>query len=295
MRYEPCDAGVSLTCLFPLEQRLGIVAGKVTAALTSRVGRWTAQSTQATVLHLLKDEQDVAWSATTLRNVAADLSTALAPLTHQDQVDSVLALLQQAHDSKGAHRPVLSVGRDGIFVPIRKDTKYREAATATLAVLDRAGRRLGTVYLGHMPEAGQVTLSQQLTALLSAVLQGWQGPLPRLQYSDTVVLVVFSPGGGQIASGCVDGTVQIRDARTGSLLHSLHNGGAFPSSLIHSSDGQHLAAADYKNHSQSWRERHQGTGSRVSEGLSYRRGGGLGHPGGSRLRTVRSTTTKSRR
>jgi len=34
-----------------------------------------------------------------------------------------------------------------IFVPIRKDTKYRKAATATLAVLDRTGRRLGTVYL----------------------------------------------------------------------------------------------------------------------------------------------------
>jgi hypothetical protein len=67
-------------------------------------------------------------------------------------------------------------------VPIRKDTKYREAATATLAVLDRAGRRLGTVYLGHMPEAGQGTLSQQLTALLTDVLQSWQGPLPRLQY-----------------------------------------------------------------------------------------------------------------
>ena len=76
----------------------------------------------------------------------------------------------------------MSAGRDGIFVPIRKDAKYREAATATVAVLDRKGQRLGTVYLGHMPEAGQVTLSQQLTALLNAVLQGWQGPVPRLQY-----------------------------------------------------------------------------------------------------------------
>lgn len=182
IRYEPCDAGIGLTCIFPLEQRLGIVAGKATAALASRIGSWTAQYTQQTVRQLLQDEHDVAWSVATLRTVAADLSAALAPLTHQAQVDYVLALLQQAHDSKGGHRPVLSAGRDGIFVPIRKDTKYREAATATLAVLDRAGRRLGTVYLGHMPEAGQETLSGQLTTLLSAVLQGWQGPLPRLQY-----------------------------------------------------------------------------------------------------------------
>ena len=31
IRYEPCDAGVGLTCIFPLEQRLGIVVGKATA------------------------------------------------------------------------------------------------------------------------------------------------------------------------------------------------------------------------------------------------------------------------
>ena len=182
IRYEPCDAGVSLTCIFPLEQRLGIVVGKATTALAHRVGMWTAQYTQETVLALLREEHGVFWSVATLRNVAADLSTALAPLTHQAQVDYVLALLHQAHASRGAHRPVLSAGRDGIFVPIRNDKKYREAATATLAVLDRRGRRLGTVYLGHMPEPGQGTLSQQLTALLTDVLHGWQGPLPRLQY-----------------------------------------------------------------------------------------------------------------
>jgi hypothetical protein len=182
IRYEPCDAGIGLTCIFPLEQRLGIVVGKATTALADRVGRWTAQYTQETVLSLLREEHGVAWSVATLRNVTANLSSVLAPLTHQAQVDYVLALLQKAHDSKGAHRPVLSAGRDGIFVPIRHDNKYREAATATLAVLDRAGRRLGTVYLGHMPEPGQGTLSQQLTALLTDVLRGWPGPLPRLQY-----------------------------------------------------------------------------------------------------------------
>lgn len=182
IRYEPCDADSGLTCIFPLEQRLGIVAGKATAALANRVGQWTALYTQETVLALLREEHGVAWSVATLRKVAADLGCALAPLTHQAQVDYVLSLLQKAHDSKGAHRPVLSVGRDGIFVPMRNDNKYREAATATVAVLDRAGRRLGTVYLGHMPESGQGTLSQQLTALLSDVLLGWHKPLPRLQY-----------------------------------------------------------------------------------------------------------------
>jgi hypothetical protein len=182
IRYEPWDRGSGVSCIFPLEQRLGIIAGNASAALASRVGQWTALYTQETVLQLLQQEHQVNWSVATLRTVAADLSAALAPLTHQAQVEHVLALLRRAQDSQGRHRPVLSVGRDGIFVPISKDAKYREAATATVSVLDRRGQRLGTVYLGHMPEAGQVTLSQQLTALLNDVLRGWDGPLPRLQY-----------------------------------------------------------------------------------------------------------------
>jgi hypothetical protein len=208
LRYEPCDEGLGLASIFPLEMRVGVVAGNATPALAGRVGAWTAQYTQETVRQLLHEEHHVSWSVETLRNVAADLSAGLAPLRHDAQVEQLLKLLQQAQDSKGPHRPVLSVGRDGIFVPISKDSKYREAATATVAVLDRRGRRLGTVYLGHMPEAGQGTLTQQLTDLLRAVLKDWQGPLPRLQYVtdagnhpteyfDTVLRSMVHPRTGQ--------------------------------------------------------------------------------------------------
>lgn len=182
LRYEPCDASIGLSCIFPLEQRLGIVAGKATPALAGRVGAWTAQHTQATVQNLLAEEHRVAWSVTTLRQVAAELSRGVQPLTQAAQAAYLLELLGQAHARSGSHRPVLVAGRDGVFVPIRRDTKYREAATATVAVLDRRGQRLGTVYLGHMPEPGQPSLSQQLTDLVQAVLNGWHGPLPRLQY-----------------------------------------------------------------------------------------------------------------
>jgi hypothetical protein len=181
IRYEPRDADLGLTSLFPLEMRLGIVSGKATLALADRLGQWSAQHTQETVHRLLQEEHHVSWSVTTIRKIVADLSAELAPLAQQAQVEHVRQLLQQAHDSTGPHRPVLTVGRDGIFVPLCQDTKYREAATATVAVLDRRGRRLGTVYLGHMPEPGQGMLSQQLTALLRAVLDH-PGPLPRLQY-----------------------------------------------------------------------------------------------------------------
>jgi len=66
------------------------------------------------------------------------------------------------------------VGRDGVIVPTRPC--WEEAATATVTVYDRRGQRLGSVYLGRMPEAGQGTLTQQLTALLAAVLRAWEGP-----------------------------------------------------------------------------------------------------------------------
>jgi len=179
-RYEPVERG--FVCIFPLEIRLGIEAARATPALAERVGQWSAQHTQKTVLELLRREHGVAWSVNTLRKVTASLSAGLAPLRQAAQVQQVLDWLREAQDSRGPHRPVLSVGRDGIFVPLRHDGEYHEGATATVSVLDRRGRRLGTVYLGHMPEPGQTTLSQQLTALLQEVLGQWQNPLPRLEY-----------------------------------------------------------------------------------------------------------------
>jgi hypothetical protein len=93
-------------------------------------------------------------------------------------------LLEQAWLSKGKHKPVLSVGRDGISVgaPVRGGTIFEVASTGTVSVLDRRGQRLGTVYLAFMPESKQGTMSDQLTLLVREVLQRWQRPLPRLCY-----------------------------------------------------------------------------------------------------------------
>jgi hypothetical protein len=97
------------------------------------------------------------------------------------QEERLLQWLDQAQRSRGQHRPVLAVGRDGIMVPMRGQG-YQEASTATVSVYDRRGRRLGTVYLGQMPEPFQKELTTQLTALTTAVLRSWPGPLPRLVY-----------------------------------------------------------------------------------------------------------------
>ena len=50
--------------------------------------------------------------------------------------------------------------------------EYNEASTATLTVFNRQGKRLGTVYLGRMPQDGRPPPCQNwLTALLTAVLE----------------------------------------------------------------------------------------------------------------------------
>jgi hypothetical protein len=170
--------------LFPLEKQLGIEAGLATPALAERVGLWSVDHEQQQVRTLLLREHNVAWSVESLRKLTTALRDGLASFREEAQVERVLELLKKAFASKGKHRPVLAAGRDGIHVPIRKEG-YHEGATATMSVLDRRGKRLGTVYLGQMPESGQGTLSVQLTSLVNKVLTQWhaQGwPAPRLAY-----------------------------------------------------------------------------------------------------------------
>lgn len=154
--YEDVEPGNP--CLFPLEQRLGIVAGAATPALAERAAWWLAQQPQGGTLAVLQRDHGVRWSAQTLRHVTAAFAAGLEAQRQQAQVEQVLAWLQQAEDSRGRHRPTLVAGRDGIHLPMRGDA-YKEGAAATLTVFDRRGKQLGTVYLGQMPQPGQGTLS----------------------------------------------------------------------------------------------------------------------------------------
>lgn len=180
--YEATEPGER--SLFPLELQLGIEAGLATPALAERVGLWATDHEQEMVRILLVQEHSVSWSVKSLRKVTESLRDGLASFREPAQVAHLLELLTKAFASKGRHRPVLAAGRDGVHVPIRQQG-YHEGSTATVSVLDRRGRRLGTVYLGQMPESGQGMLSDQLTALLIKVLTEWQaqgGLAPRLAY-----------------------------------------------------------------------------------------------------------------
>jgi hypothetical protein len=177
--YEPLERrGCSI---HPLELRLGLEAGLATPALAERVGYWSTDHTQPEVLELVQRDHGVTWSCTSLRKVLGTLRAGMAPYREDAQVDPVVNWIEQARASKGRYRPTLSVGRDGIFVPLRGGVA-QEGATATVSVLDRRGKRVGTVYLGQMPESGQGTITDQLSGLLKAILTQVDSQSLRLAY-----------------------------------------------------------------------------------------------------------------
>ncbi|MBD0275477.1 MAG: hypothetical protein ICV73_26550, partial [Acetobacteraceae bacterium] len=167
--------------LHPLHVSLGVGAGGATPLLAERVARAAVEHTQAEVRAWLRREHGLSWSNDRLRAALRDFRRGLAPFVPALQQARVVQWLGQAEQSRGRHRPVLAVGRDGIMVPMRGGG-YAEASTATVTVYDRRRRRLGTAYLGRMPEAKQTTLSQALTALVQGVLRAYPGPVPRLAY-----------------------------------------------------------------------------------------------------------------
>jgi hypothetical protein len=181
-RYEAVEPGER--GIFPLEIHLGIETGLATPALAERIGFQALGHTQEQVLDWLERDHNLRWSTETLRKLTASLSEGLSGFRQAAQEKKILELLQKAQKTKGKHQPVLVVGRDGIMVPMRHGAP-REAATATITVMDRRGQRAGTVYLGQMPESGQGTLSEQLTTLLTGVLTKWDGcPLRYVYVTD---------------------------------------------------------------------------------------------------------------
>lgn len=168
-------------CLFPLQRQLGIVEGVATPGLADLVARGAVDLTQNQQLEQLAS-RGVNWGVGTLRKVTHAMAEILGNHRHEAQVEQMLLWLAQAALSKGPRRFTISAGRDGVMIPMINQAHYKEACTATLSVLDRSGKRLGTLYLGQMPEAHQTTLGNELTALLNEVLRRWEGLLPRLVY-----------------------------------------------------------------------------------------------------------------
>lgn len=174
---------VSEASIFPLEIALGLVVG-ATPALTEALGRYVAGAgaTQQAVLDRLRSQHGVCWGVQRLRDVTQELAADFAERTQECQVQRLQELLHKAEESRGPRRPVLSAGRDGVTLREYRFRFFEHATVATVTVYDRAGQRLGTVYLAFTPEPGQAEMTARLTALLRETLQRWEGPLPRLTY-----------------------------------------------------------------------------------------------------------------
>lgn len=169
--------------VFPLEETLGLRHG-CTPALAERVGFQAGQAgaTQRTLLEFLKRDHGIDMGVGRLRKLLDSLSEATAPLRREAQAQRVRDLLQQAFAQKGRGQPTLAVGRDGITVGNQPHGFFEVATCATVSVYDRKGRRRGTVSLGFAPELGQQTMTDELLALIQAILRDWSGPLPQLAY-----------------------------------------------------------------------------------------------------------------
>jgi hypothetical protein len=181
--YRPVHRDSAERSIAPLAQTLGVVAN-ATPALAERAGRYLAEAgaTQHVVQDRLRAQHGVSMGTGRLRTLAAHLSGEMATVRQQFQVAKLLDLLDQANRGSGSRKPVLSVGRDGITLREYRHRLYEVASCATVTVIDRTGKRLGTVYLAFVPEHGQGRMSDQLTALIEALLRGWNGPVPRLAY-----------------------------------------------------------------------------------------------------------------
>jgi hypothetical protein len=177
--------GLGEPILFPLAHALGLIHG-ASPALACQIGRLFASAgmTQRLLLRRLRADHGVGWGVKKLRQFLGALAEHVRPVRHDCLVARVLELLGRAQASRGNKPVVLSVGRDGVCLGMRRGKKevFEVATAATLSVYDRSGKRMGTAYLAQAPESEQARMSEDLTRLVRAVLAAWQGPEPVLCY-----------------------------------------------------------------------------------------------------------------
>jgi len=164
----------------PLDVRLGLVASRMTPALAEVVGRLAADLPQQAALDMLAERFAVRPGVEGYRRTVAELATQVRTVHDQEAIAQLIEWVEQARQSDGKHAVLLQVGRDGVFVQTRPC--WEEASCGTLAVYDRSRNRVGTIYLGQMPESGQPTMTNRLTQVITGLLAGLDGKVPTLRY-----------------------------------------------------------------------------------------------------------------
>jgi hypothetical protein len=164
----------------PLDVRLGIVARRMTRALAEVTGRLAADLPQQATRDMLAERFGVTPSVQAYRRVIADLATQVRSVHDDEAIKQLVDWIEQARQSEGKHDVLLQAGRDGVFVQTRPC--WEEASCGTISVYDRNRKRLGTVYLGEMPESEQPTMTRRLSHVLQGVLRGAGTEVLKLRY-----------------------------------------------------------------------------------------------------------------
>ena len=172
---QPGSPGIA-----PLDVRLGIVAKRMTPALAEVTGRLAADLPQQAARDMLTERFGVTASVDAYRRVIADLATQVRCVHDEEATKQLILWIEQARQSEGKHDVLLQVGRDGVFVQTRPC--WEEASCGTIAVYDRHRKRVGTIYLGQMPESEQPTMTRRLTEVIQGVLRGAGSEVLKLRY-----------------------------------------------------------------------------------------------------------------
>ncbi len=164
----------------PLDVRLGIVAKRMTPALAEVTGRLAADLPQQAARDMLAERFGVTPSVEAYRRVVADLATQVRTVHDGEAVKQLVEWIEEARQGEGKHDVLLQVGRDGVFVQTRPC--WEEASCGTIAVYDRNRKRVGTIYLGQMPESEQPTMTKRLTEVIQGVLRDAGSEVLKLRY-----------------------------------------------------------------------------------------------------------------
>lgn len=172
--------GRSGRTIFPLEILLGIENG-FTPAVATRIGKQFAAcgSSQGRTLEMITDQTGAKIGPEKLRKIIGTLAGGMEPLRQEAQVDQLMDWINKAREGK--QTPVLSVSRDGVALGIAPWSFFEMASVACISVL-ADGNKLGTVYLGCVPETNQTTLSNQLSDLLRETIRRCGAQVPDIVY-----------------------------------------------------------------------------------------------------------------
>jgi hypothetical protein len=151
------SAGGATLC--PLELNCQLCFGAATPLLAEVVSFKLASASAGEVAQDLGKSHGVTLSATSLHHLA-------------QQVGQIAVEKQAAWHLEAVAAPapvaLIATGVDGTTMPVVSEA-YKEAMCGTVALYDRAGKRLHTEYLGTMPEAGKATFAQRFTTCVARV------------------------------------------------------------------------------------------------------------------------------